>query len=163
MNLEIAAGQNPQQLGTDWLRHDQLPLDGIDMVCDWRRIPDMMFFYFKLTGFDAIYNRHFIEHLDPEEGLQFLELCHSILNRGGRLTVLCPNMEWLCKKYLAGEYTDVSEFVCWMYGGGDDAAWSFHKAGYDCDLLCRLMRQVGFGMFRVVSHKFLLEVQGVRS
>jgi len=161
MKLEIAAGVNPQKLGSEWLRHDQLPLDGIDMVCDWRRIPDMMGFL-KLTGFDRLYSRHFIEHLDPEEGLTFLNLCHHILNRKGKLTVLCPNMEWLCKKYLAGAYTDVSEFVCWMYGGGDDRDWSFHKSAYDCDLLCRAMRTVGFEIEEYNSVEFLLEVTGVR-
>lgn len=162
MKLEIAAGINPQKNGTDWLLHDKYAYPGIDMICDWRRIPDYMGFL-KLTAFEEVYSRHFIEHLDLEEGLTFLELCHHILNKGGRLTVLCPNMEWLCKKYLAGDYADVSEFICWMYGGGDDREWSFHKSAYDCDLLCRAMRTVGFRIDEYNNAEFLLEVTGAKS
>ena len=144
MKLEIAAGTNPQHDGSNgWILHDKYPHDGIDMVCDWSRIPDYMG-HLKLTEFRQVYSRHFIEHLDPVEGLEFLGMCHDILGKYGMLTILCPNMEWLCSKYLRGEYADVSEFICWMYGGGDNRDWSFHKSAYDCDLLCRAMRTVGF-------------------
>lgn len=160
MKLEIAAGANPQTDHT-WAKHDQRYIPGIDLVCDWRDIEKELIFkgVFKL---EEIYNRHFIEHLDPVEGLAFLELCHRILIEGGRFTVLCPNMKWLCEKYLAGDYSDVSEFVCWMFGGGYDAGWSYHKSAYDCDLLCRAMRTVGFEIEEYDSVGFLLEVIGVR-
>jgi predicted SAM-dependent methyltransferase len=154
MRLEIAAGANPRKW-EGWLRHDIRNFAWIDIICEWRNL--VIF-----EGVDEIYSRHFIEHLPPEEGLEFLELCSSILRVGGIATILCPNMHWLCEKYILGRYSDSSEFVCWMFGGGDDEEWSYHKSGYDCDLLCRLMKQVGFGMFQVVSHEFLLEVRGVK-
>jgi predicted SAM-dependent methyltransferase len=162
MKIEIAAGTSPQKIGADWLLHDKYPFPGIDIICDWRRIPDYMGFL-KLVDFEEVYSRHFIEHLDPEEGLDFLRLCHHILGKDGGLTVLCPNMKWLCKKYLRGDYADVSEFICWMYGGGDGHDWSFHKAAYDCDLLCRAMKTVGFEITSYNNQGFLLEVNGVKA
>ena len=142
MKLEIAAGANPQTDDT-WMKHDLYPRPGIDLVCDWTKIRISLSFK-GVFMLEEIYSRHFIEHLDPVAGLDFLSMCFDLLKDGGKLTVVCPNMKWLCGKYIEGGYSDVSEFVCWMYGGGDFLNWSYHKSGYDCDLLCRAMRTVGF-------------------
>ncbi len=153
-NVSLAVDRNGNDLAL-YAKIHQIGLLGEDGSYDPGDWPVV----FKL---EEIYNRHFIEHLDPVEGLAFLELCHRILIEGGRFTVLCPNMKWLCEKYLAGDYSDVSEFVCWMFGGGYDAGWSYHKSAYDCDLLCRAMRTVGFEIEEYDSVGFLLEVIGVR-
>lgn len=155
MKLEIAAGMFPQKLEFGWLRHDVRELPDIDIVCDWRDLAD-----YRLV--EEIYCRHFIEHLSVEDGLEFLEMCHGMLMGKGKMTIVCPNMKWLCSKYLDGDYADSSEFVCWMFGGGDEAQWSYHRSGYDDDLLCRAFRTVGFNVESFKATDFHLEVCGVK-
>ena len=162
MRLEIAAGKNPQMRGESWFYHDQMPYDHIHFICDWSSIPDYMM-YLRVTEFEDLYCRHFIEHLDPAHGEEFIRMCYSILRKNGTLTIVCPNMKWLCNKYLTGGYANVSEFVCWMFGGGDEQEWSYHKTGYDCSLLCRLMRIAGFDIKSFNDQGFHLEVIGVKS
>lgn len=155
MKLEIAAGDNPQT-GASWLKHDFRNLPGIDIICDWRGLVMLA------DDVREIYCRHFLEHLSPDEGIEFLSICHLILRKGGKITIICPNMKWLCERYLNGVYADSSEFICWMYGGGDESDWSYHKAGYDCDLLCRALSTVGFKISSHSGEGFLLEVRGVK-
>jgi len=48
---------------------------------------------------DFIYNEHFIEHLDINQGELFLKECYRVLKPGGVIRIATPNLRYLMFKY----------------------------------------------------------------
>jgi len=45
---------------------------------------------------DGIFASHFLEHLTPQEGVQFLRECHRVLKVGGILRISVPDATKMC-------------------------------------------------------------------
>ena len=50
--------------------------------------------------FDAVYHSHVLEHFDREGGLRLLRECHRVLQPGGCLRVVVPDLESIARGYL---------------------------------------------------------------
>jgi SAM-dependent methyltransferase len=50
---------------------------------------------------DAVYHSHFLEHLDPPAARLFLLEVRRVLKPGGIQRIVIPDMEMLCRDYLA--------------------------------------------------------------
>ena len=90
---------------TEWLNIDILDLDAYAKAygynfqrIDARKLP------FPDNNFDYIVASHFLEHLSPEEGMEFLRGCHRVLNPDGVMRLAVPDAEVLIERYVAGEY-----------------------------------------------------------
>lgn len=71
-------------------------LKGRILIHDLRRgIP------FKDKSVDVVYNSHFLEHLDRDSALSFLDESKRVLIPGGILRIVVPDMEKLCKAYIS--------------------------------------------------------------
>jgi predicted SAM-dependent methyltransferase len=55
---------------------------------------------FPDNSFDAAYSSHILEHLTPEEGLNFLSEQNRILKKGGIIRVVVPDLEIICRNYI---------------------------------------------------------------
>lgn len=60
-------------------------------------------FPWKDQSVDLIYAEHFLEHLDENQGLQFLMECKRVLKRTGTLRISTPNLKALARAYMNGE------------------------------------------------------------
>lgn len=60
---------------------------------------------FDDNSFKLVYNSHFIEHLDKSDAIRFLNECYRVLQPGGILRVVCPDLEQIARLYL--EYCDM--------------------------------------------------------
>jgi predicted SAM-dependent methyltransferase len=50
--------------------------------------------------FDVVYHSHFVEHLQKQKALEFLNECHRVLKAGGIIRVAVPDLEQIARAYL---------------------------------------------------------------
>jgi predicted SAM-dependent methyltransferase len=80
----------------DWVNIDIAPLGPGVMAHDLSRgIP------LEDNSADAVYHSHVLEHIRHPEALKFLNECHRVLRPGGTLRVVVPDLERICRAYLA--------------------------------------------------------------
>lgn len=106
-------------------------------------------------GLDEIYAGHFLEHLPPEVGEQFLAECFRCLVRGGRIGIVVPDTRavmtrWLkadpCSvEYPAGVFRPIADLttVCelFLYSTVQESP---HRWSYDLDTLGAAIARAGF-------------------
>jgi SAM-dependent methyltransferase len=78
--------------GDEWDSIRDIKLFEEQIVYDLRNLP--------INGiadntYDAIYNEHFIEHLEKDEGIEFLKEMYRILKPGGTLRTVWPAMDFV--------------------------------------------------------------------
>jgi hypothetical protein len=71
-----------------WLNLDVQNLPGVDLVVDVSR-------GLHFHDVEAVYAEHFLEHLDLDLALAFLEDVHRCLRAGGVLRLSTPNLDWV--------------------------------------------------------------------
>jgi predicted SAM-dependent methyltransferase len=102
---------------------------------------------------DVIYNCHFLEHLNYQEGIQFLCNSHLAMKEGAIMRILVPDLELWCIKYLQHDRaflddyrnsylgdsypTDASIFMGMLHNHG-------HKMGWDYETLEYWLHKIGF-------------------
>jgi predicted SAM-dependent methyltransferase len=106
---------------------------------------------FRSGSMQTIYTSHTFEHIPRFWALPTLREWHRVLRKGGRLYILVPDLEALCKIYLshldrydepASRYTtDMSRDV--MYGG-QTTRYDFHYGGYSRRTLTSMLGEAGF-------------------
>jgi predicted SAM-dependent methyltransferase len=141
--LHIGCGTN---ILRDWVNIDIVSAPGIDLVLDIRQgLP-----------FDAaeyIFAEHFIEHLDFQSGLEFLQDCRRILTDRGVLRLSTPNLDWVwLNQYHYNAWADASEAV-------RDCFWmnrAFHGWGhqflYNRQTLGEVLLESGFKTVECLSY-----------
>ena len=55
---------------------------------------------FEDGKFAFVYHSHVLEHLTPEQARKFLTECHRVLQPGGTLRIVVPDLENICRLYL---------------------------------------------------------------
>src|SRR3990167_4513571 len=101
---------------------------------------------------------HFIEHLDLNQGIEFLKKAYNALQRGGVIRLSCPDLELYAKNYVTREkqffdHPKVREwcafknaktpgeiFIAKAYDSGGS-----HKWFYDFESLKHVLECAGFG------------------
>jgi glycosyltransferase involved in cell wall biosynthesis/predicted SAM-dependent methyltransferase/Tfp pilus assembly protein PilF len=153
--LEIGSGHNPQP-GYEHL-DARADLPDIDHVCDIRQpLP------FPAATFDEVLSRSCLEHVSWREVRHVLAEWARILKPGGRIDLWSPDLEYLCRRYLArrddrhldlalaGEAVealggfDSSSWAIVKLFGGQDYPENFHGAVLDEEVLSRLLEAAGF-------------------
>jgi predicted SAM-dependent methyltransferase len=62
---------------------------------------------------DFIFTEHFFEHIDKDQGLQFLVDCYRVLKPGGRIRISTPDLRYMAQIYLEGKL-DIWSDVNWL-------------------------------------------------
>ena len=90
--LNIACGQ---RYHTDWINIDfNSDSDHIKRVNILTGLP------FNDNSIDAAYSSHFLEHLNRQDGSDFINEIYRILKKDGIVRIVVPDLENLCKEYL---------------------------------------------------------------
>ncbi len=101
----------------DWTNVNFAPTGKGVLVYDLRRgIP------FADNSFDVVYHSHLLEHFSKVDALVFLHECYRVLQSGGILRVVVPDLERIVKAYL-------SALECALSGTQEE------KANYDWIML----------------------------
>lgn len=101
---------------------------------------------FPNAAFEEIYASHVVATLPYREFQgEFLPSVHRLLVPGGVLKLSVPDLSVLTRLYLDRSLSLKEQtFVMRMMFGAQTGAEDFHRAGYDFDLVRRLLEQVGF-------------------
>lgn len=134
--LHVGCGKN---YINGWINCDIDPKVKVDVRIDVRDgLP------FLNGSVDYIFNEHFIEHLELEEGKKFLNECSRVLK--GVLRVSTPNLQYVVERYLSGRLIEIREWrpatLCDMVNEAM-RKWQ-HKYVYDFNKLRDIMKECGF-------------------
>lgn len=129
------------QIRAGWEILDALPGDHVDHVCDARDLS-----CFADGTFTEIYASHVLEHFDyQEEIFSVLKEWYRVLRPGGILYISVPDLERLCRLYLApGLRPDERFEIMRMMFGGHMDAYDYHKVGIEEHYLAYCLRTAGF-------------------
>lgn len=76
--------------------------ENIDMVSHSKHVREYNLikgFPYEDSKFDAVYHSQVLEHIPKEEAFGFLKECHRVLNDGGILRVVVPDLENIINEY----------------------------------------------------------------
>lgn len=132
---------------------DVRALPGVKYVCDAWELDRQL----EPASVDAIYSRHFFEHLSFAQGELTLRAFRRVLRPQGGLQLIVPDIRYHMKQFLGATPRSVSAanprwtgrqhalagFWGWQRDG-DRALWDVHKAGYDEDMLAEALKRAGF-------------------
>jgi len=90
---------------------------------------------------DYLYSSHVLEHFYPDIAEQILRDAYRVLKAGSRIRICVPDLHHAFELYAQG-----SKDQALNYFFASSKAGSFHKHRYmyDYELLCSLLRKVGF-------------------
>ena len=97
------------KIRTNWLFRTVAPLFlDDDRLTRLRSLPDNVMLHDLSKGIpfgdesaDVVYHSHLIEHLDRNIAPLFLKECFRVLKPGGIMRIVAPDLEIICRKYMA--------------------------------------------------------------
>lgn len=112
------------------------------------------------NSLEVVYHSHLLEHLSNVEGIEFIGACYRVLQPGGIMRILVPDLELWSKKYISNDQFFFDEYR--RVGLADDKALyptngaifmgmlhnHGHKMGYDFETLKHILEQTGFHRIR---------------
>ena len=115
MKLNVGSGQ--RKFGDGWTNCDIQPKWNPDVVADCNHMP-----MFADGSAEMIVLHHVIEHFGLGELDNAIRECHRILQPGGSLIVTTPDLNLLCRRWIAHMIDDYT-FCVNLYGAymGDEA------------------------------------------
>lgn len=148
VRLNIGSGDLPMRM-PGWVNVDQAPYTGVNLVLKVPPLP------WESDTVSEIYAGHFLEHLERSQGAEFLAECYRVLQPGGRLGILVPDMAECFRRYIADEAApaefpaghhrdlrdldDLNEMIIFS-----TVQPSHHQWSYDLVTLRRALEHAGF-------------------
>jgi hypothetical protein len=132
------------------------PIEGLVNVDKFSPYADLKIDFSELESafdknVDHIEAHHVIEHLSFYQVNEFIKICFNILssNKIGTLVITCPDMNKVCKKFLANDVVespneDRIPYVWKMIYGSQEHEGMFHRSGFTEKSLESLLRKFGF-------------------
>lgn len=147
LRVDIGCGKNKRSDG-DWIGVDIIPFDGVDKVMNAGKDK----WPFKDGSVDEIHASHFVEHLEPEERIHFVNELFRVLKQpvyndgklvSGFATIIVPH--WASQRAygdMTHKWPPVSEF--WFYYL--DKEWRAINAPHNQDYKCHLNVTWGYSL-----------------
>lgn len=144
MKIEIGCGKKPR---AGYATCDIRNLPQVDYVCAADSLP------FDANSIEEIYSRHVIEHFSIKEFLKVLQEWNRVLQLGGEIYIICPNLTWHLKQVLEGSHESFynkesgQNARYWGFGslfGWQQDEYDIHKFGYYFELLRDILEEFGF-------------------
>lgn len=130
-----------EQAKSGWKIVNALPGPLVDYVGN---VTDLS--QFQAGTVDEIYASHVYEHLNyVGEAQAAVAEAFRVLRPGGSLKVSVPDLETLCRMFIApgAPFADRA-FIMRMLMGGQSNPYDYHKVMFDYELLRTLLAQKGF-------------------
>ena len=114
--------------------------DGVDFIGD---ISDLN--QFEDNSVEEIYASHIVEHVDQNKIKGTLKGIHRILKDGGKFYISVPDMDILCRIFMAKEAPKKAKFhVMRMMFGGQIDKYDYHYFGRNFEFLKDYIQDAGF-------------------
>ncbi len=145
LSIEFGGGHNPMKRNEGYLNVDLRSLDTVDIVCRADKILDKL----EPNSVNAIYSRHFLEHLTKDELSEHLEDCQILLKDNGILEGIVPSTEYhiiqlLCSQPGGAIFNhSFAGFNGWQRGQ-DIGYWDVHKSTFTYSYLKYLLMSHGY-------------------
>lgn len=148
MKINFGCGDKRKE---GYLHCDVRSLQSLDFECNVWDIVN----HVKAWTVDEVYSRHMLEHLDFDEVDKTLGAWRTILKPGGLLDVEVPDLEYHIWQMMPenrdkpaefkgrGVITNEDHAMGSIYGWQKNP-YDFHKWGYTCKTLTKLLRTFGF-------------------
>jgi len=119
---------------------DLVKQDGVDIVCDIVKdgLP------FMEGEVETISSSHFLEHIPNEDVVPFLKECRRVLQPGGLIEIVVPDLIWVLKTFLDLKESERWGFPLKTIFGQQTNDGEFHKNGFSRERLASAMTQAGF-------------------
>jgi glycosyltransferase involved in cell wall biosynthesis/predicted SAM-dependent methyltransferase len=126
----------------NWENLDIEPGPG-GITCDLRgKLP------YEDSSVSYIYSEHFIEHLTKDDLTKLLKECYRVLQPGGVIRLITPDLRVIARDYLGNRYDRYHEVGHYPMSACDFINESMHNWGhtylYDFNELEMITREVGF-------------------
>lgn len=123
-------------------------LPGVDIVGDVRDLSGL-----GAGSFSSIYLSHVLEHIPVADVEGVLAELHRILAEGGELRASVPDLDKICRLYVANIDWFVPPNGPWLglIYGGQRNEFDFHKGGFNFVYLKFLLEKAGFFDIREVG------------
>ena len=121
--------------------------DGADFIGD---ITDLS--QFENNSIDEIYASHVVEHVDQNKIKATLKGIHRILKDNGKFYISVPDMDILCRIFMAKDAPFKAKFhaMRMMFGGQTDE-YDYHYFGWNYDFLKDYIQGAGFKSMKRVK------------
>jgi radical SAM superfamily enzyme YgiQ (UPF0313 family)/ubiquinone/menaquinone biosynthesis C-methylase UbiE len=131
MKIEIGCGEAPRP---GYLHIDIRQLPGVDIVAPAWDLP------FDNSSVSAVYSRHVLEHFVKADGEKALREWLRVLQPGGELHLIVPNIDFHLHQWLEGD----QEWAMAGFWGWQKHEHDVHKWGYTWNTLSTSLRKVGY-------------------
>lgn len=137
MRLDLGCGTHCRE-GFEGV--DAVQLEGVKHVVDLTKdtLP------FEDGSVDLISSSHFLEHITDKEAIHVLEEALRVLEPGGTIELVVPNLPKLMECFLKADYGERWTWWIMTIYGNQHHEGEFHKNGWDHDKLAELLEFVGF-------------------
>ena len=139
-----------QEAHPDWKIFDVESRSEVDYVGDAGDLSQ-----FEDESIDAIYASHVLEHFYHSlynEMVFTLAEWHRVLKKGGELLISVPDLRTLSWLYSRPDIDVMTRMhLMRIMFGGQINQYDVHKVGFDFDILCLYLSEVGFEQFNRVS------------
>lgn len=146
---------------------------GVRYICNSWKIGK----YVKKESVTEIYSRHFLEHLTFAQVDLTLEEWSWILEKGGMVEIIVPDLDYHISQWIAHDGSRVSEVnpawtlrehaIAGFWGWqreGDSKFWDVHKCGFNFETLRDFLEKHRFQrVCRIKSEPWNLHVQALKS
>jgi hypothetical protein len=107
---------------------------------------------------DEIRSHHVFEHFNFFNSFVLLYKWTLALNKGGTLIIDVPDVEELCKAYLAAD-TNKKFLVMRYLAGSAEGTWAFHINGWSKDTLSLVLDKLGYKIVNINKYGSFNEAQ----
>jgi SAM-dependent methyltransferase len=90
---------------------------------------------------DCLYSSHVLEHFHPDAAEYLLAETHRVLKKGSRARICVPDLHHAFELYARGSKEQALNY---FFVSSKAGPFHQHQYMYDYDLLCALLRKVGF-------------------
>lgn len=141
MAVRLHLGCGPRYL-EGWINVDRWAPDRRDLTADLSRLP------FRPGSVDEILASHVIEHLPRGGAFQAMAHWSSLLRPGGRIAVECPDLEEICRRFVAADEMQRQRWWIYVLYGLQTHRGEFHFNNYTAGSLKALMEGAGLVVVR---------------
>lgn len=131
IKIEIGCGESPKP---GYLHVDVRKLPGVDIVAPAWDLP------LESDSVSSIYSRHVLEHFVRVDGERALREWFRVLEPGGELHLIVPNMDFHLRQWFEGD----REWAMGGFWGWQKHEHDVHKWGYIWETLSVALREAGF-------------------
>lgn len=97
---KLHVGCGPKNILEDWWNVDIRTFKGIDQVMDVTKA------WPWANTLNYVYGEHFLEHLNLDDAIKFLTHAGNALQKGGKIRISTPSIEWVLKSHFSFENID---------------------------------------------------------